>query len=203
VNDLSLTHALNTWATQHDGYEDGFSAYAVASEPLFLLALVVLFAVVWGSLRTVARRAAVAAGASAAVALTLGQLVSHLVDRPRPFVAHPHLIHLFAPHAADAGFPSDHATAAFAIAVAVLLRKRLWGLIALAAATLLALSRVVIGVHYPVDVLAGAALGAATALLLYLPLLRALTDGLADRLGLVLDRIVSGIAGAGRHSHPA
>ena len=64
-------------------------------------------------------------------------------------------MHLFAAHAADAGFPSDHATAAFAIAVALLLRSRTWGAIALVAATVLAVTRVAMGIHYPTDVLAG------------------------------------------------
>ncbi|MGN6816789.1 MAG: phosphatase PAP2 family protein [Solirubrobacterales bacterium] len=78
--------------------------------------------------------------------------------RARPFVADPHGVHLFAGHAADPGFPSDHATAAFAIAVAIFLRKRAWGIFALVAATVLSVGRVALGVHYPSDVLAGAAL---------------------------------------------
>ncbi len=187
MNDLEITHDLNAWAARHDGVEDPISAYASASEALFLLLLFVLFAVVWGRMRMLARRAAVGAAASAGVALLIGQVLSHLVDRPRPFVAHPDLVRIFAPHAADPSFPSDHATASFAIATAILLRNRLWGSIALAAATLLAISRVVIGVHYPLDVLAGAALGSAVALALYLPAARRVTDHVADRLGAGFD----------------
>ena len=189
MNDLSISHGLNSWATRHDGFEDPISAYASASEALFVLLLVVLFAVVWGRMRTLARRAAVAAGASAGIALLLGQVVSHLVDRPRPFVAHPGLIHLFAPHAADASFPSDHTTASFAIATAIVLRSRLWGSLALVAAALLGVSRVVIGVHYPLDVLAGAALGSAVALALCLPPARRVTDRVADVLGAAFDAL--------------
>jgi undecaprenyl-diphosphatase len=100
------------------------------------------------------------------VALACAQLLSRIVDRPRPFVADPGGVHLFARHAADAGFPSDHATAAFAIATALLLHDRRLGAIVLAAAALLAAGRVALGVHYPSDVLAGAALGAAVALAL-------------------------------------
>ena len=64
--------------------------------------------------------------------------------------------------------PSGHASAAFAAAVAVgLVHPRLrWPLVALA--SLIAISRVWLGVHYLSDVLAGAALGAAVALLLWL-----------------------------------
>ncbi len=201
MNDLAITHDLNAWAMRHDGVEDGISAYAAVSEALFLLLLAVLFVAVWGRMRSLARRAAVAAGASAGIALLIGQLLSHVVDRPRPFVAHPGLVHLFAPHAADASFPSDHATAAFAIATAILLRNRMWGLLTLAAAIALAASRVVIGVHYPLDVLAGAALGAAVALVLFAPGPRRLTDRIADTTGAALDGALSRartLAGVGR-----
>lgn len=187
MNDVQLTHALNAWATRHDGFEDPISAYASASEALFALLLVVLFAVVWGQMRTLARRAAVAAGASAGLALLIGQILSHLVDRPRPFVAHPGLVQLFAPHAADASFPSDHTTAAFAIATAITLRNRVWGVPALLAAAALGASRVVIGLHYPLDVTVGAVVGTVVALALYAPAPRRLTDRLADSMGAIFD----------------
>ena len=67
-------------------------------------------------------------------------------------------------HAADPGLPSDHATAAFAIAVD-LLTHRVGGLLVLGAAGVLAFGRVLLGVHYPTDVLAGAILCALVALL--------------------------------------
>lgn len=132
-----------------------------------------------------------AAAASAAVSLTVGAVLSHLVDRARPFVADPGGIHMFGRHAADAGFPSDHATASFAIATAILLRNRRWGAVAMALATVLALTRVAIGVHYPTDVLAGAALGATAALALWWEPVRTRLDALADRAGSVLDGAVA------------
>ena len=115
-------------------------------------------------------------------------MISELVDRARPFVADPHGVHLFASHAADPGFPSDHATAAFAIAVAIVLRKQAWGIFALVAATVLSIGRVALGVHYPSDVLAGAVLGSAAALVLWLPPLRTRIDRLADWIGGYWDR---------------
>jgi undecaprenyl-diphosphatase len=125
----------------------------------------------------------------AGLGLLAAKLISELVDRARPFVAEPHQVHLFAAHAADPGFPSDHA-AAFAIAVAIMLRKRTWGWVALGFATVLAIGRVGLGVHYPSDVSAGAALGAAAALLLWMPPLRQRVDRLADRAGGYWDRAV-------------
>jgi undecaprenyl-diphosphatase len=150
-------------------------------------ALIVLFVLLPGARRHAGRRIAVAAAASAAVALAIGAVLSHLVDRARPFVTDPGGVHQFAHHAADAGFPSDHATASFAIATAIVLRNRRWGIVALVLATLLALTRVAIGVHYPSDVLAGAALGAASALALWQPPIRRRLHALADWAGGLLD----------------
>jgi undecaprenyl-diphosphatase len=104
-------------------------------------------------------------------------------------------VHLFAHHAADAGFPSDHTTAAFAIGIALVLRFRTWGTIVLVLATLLAVTRVGMAIHYPTDVLGGAAIGALSALVLYLPPLRALLDRLADAAGALLDAITRGTVG--------
>src|SRR3954454_3189366 len=185
--DFTILRHLNALFAHHDGLEDPLVAYANASEAVFLVLLIAAFVVVRGAAAQATRRAVVAAGFSAALGLAVGQVLSRLVDRPRPFVDHPGAVHLFSHHAADAGFPSDHATAAFAIATALLLRSRAWGLAAMAAATVLSVTRVAMGVHYPSDVLAGAALGALAALTLNLPRLRVLLDGLPDAVGGVLD----------------
>ncbi|MFG2891898.1 phosphatase PAP2 family protein [Streptomyces sp. NPDC048248] len=81
------------------------------------------------------------------------------VRRPRPRVAD------LAPLVRTAGehsFPSSHATSAAAAVVALgALRPAGAALPVLAAAV--CVSRIVVGVHYPTDVVAGAALGALTA----------------------------------------
>jgi undecaprenyl-diphosphatase len=185
--DTTLLHALNGFASHHDAFEDPLALYVGASQILFmaLLALLVLADRAGGRLR----RAAVAGGLGAGLALLCAQVVSRAVDRPRPFVADPAGVHLFAKHAADAGFPSDHATAAFAIATALALRDRRWGGVVLALATVLAVGRVALGVHYPTDVLGGAALGAAVSWLLYARAVRTRIDRLADWAGRPIDAV--------------
>ena len=102
------------------------------------------------------RRAAIAAPMAAAIGLGVNQVLSHLWERVRPTLAHPDQAHLFfVPPSGDPSFPSDHATAAFAIAFAVFFLARRVGVGFLVAATLVALSRVFIGLHYPSDVVAG------------------------------------------------
>lgn len=175
----------------HDGFEDTLLFYVEASELLFLATLGVVFLLAGGLRFRDWRRATVAAVLSAGLALAIGKAISELVDRARPFVADPHGVHLFSSHAADPGFPSDHATAAFAVAVAILLRKRGWGVAALVAAAIVSVGRVALGFHYPSDVLAGAALGAAAAVALWSPVLRCRVDALTDFLGSAVDRLFS------------
>jgi undecaprenyl-diphosphatase len=193
--DTSVLHVLNGFLVRHDGVEDPIVAYVNAAELLFAGMLAAAFVLVGGHLRRDTRRAAVAAGLSAGVALVVAHFLTTLVDRPRPFAADPGGVHLFARHAADPGFPSDHATAAFAIAVALMLRNRAWGAVVLVFATVLGVGRVAMGVHYPTDVLGGAALGALIALALWWPPVRALIHRVADRAGGLLDGAVRALVG--------
>jgi undecaprenyl-diphosphatase len=187
--DWSIVHSMNEFLAGHDAIEDPLLAYVQAAEALFLamLVLVCVFArhQRWASVRN----AAVAAGLSAGLGLLVAKLITEIYHRPRPFVAHPGAVHLFASHAADAGFPSDHATASVAIAVAILLRSKLrWGSVCLAFAVILLVGRVALGFHYPTDVLGGAAIGALAAVILWIRPIREAIDALSDRAGRLLDR---------------
>lgn len=88
--------------------------------------------------------------------------LKQLVDRPRPFTTIA-ADHVLGGHPGSSSMPSGHATTAFAGAVALgyVVRRAAPLLLALAAA--IAYSRVYLGVHYPFDVVAGAALGASVA----------------------------------------
>jgi len=178
MSDYHVFRWANDLAARHDGFEDPLRAYVQASEVLFALAVVAL--IVFATPRI--RRAAVAAVLSAGLALLVAHFVAAAVDRARPFVDHPHA-HLFLAHSADPGFPSDHATGAFAIAFALVLRDRICGIVTLALALILSFGRVALGVHYPSDVFAGALLGLAAASVLWIPPLRERVDRLGDALG--------------------
>ncbi|HET9103797.1 MAG TPA: phosphatase PAP2 family protein [Solirubrobacteraceae bacterium] len=182
--DWSIAHALNSFLARNDVVEDPLLLYVQASEALFLGMLVAVIALARHAAGASIRRAAAAAGLSAALALLVGKLITEVYDRPRPFVAHPGQVHLFISHAADASFPSDHATAAAAIAVAILLRSKLrWGAVVMLFTVILMFGRVALGFHYPTDVIGGALIGALAALYLWTRPARSLIDTATDRAG--------------------
>lgn len=100
-------------------------------------------------------KALVAAG----VAFGVREVLGVLVGRARPFVTLADVQPLIAMDSTHDSFPSGHAAAAFAIALVVWKHDRDWGAAFLILATLVALSRVFVGVHYPSDIVAGALLG--------------------------------------------
>ncbi len=99
----------------------------------------------------------------AAVLLTLfGQAVKHISQIPRPPRVLPsESFHLIGPDWGYNSFPSGHASMIFSLAgVFSLTVKRNWlRLLFIGLASVIAAARIVVGVHWPVDVLAGAALG--------------------------------------------
>ncbi|WP_424713948.1 phosphatase PAP2 family protein [Methanobacterium sp.] len=98
-------------------------------------------------------------------------LLKIIVAEPRPFVVLPHVIQLVSESEAY-GFPSGHAASSFSVMMVIGLKYRLhikgktYRLLypLLAFASLIAFSRVYIGVHYPLDVIFGAIVGILSAL---------------------------------------
>ncbi len=91
--------------------------------------------------------------------------LKYWVDAPRPqLLLPPEAIHVAGVELTSYSFPSGHTATAFAVAAAMLwtlpasLRAR-WMAPALVCAALVGVSRIGVGAHWPVDVLAGAAIG--------------------------------------------
>ncbi len=105
-------------------------------------------------------RAAAAGALAVLTAAMLVTLLKDLFDRARPPVADPALDPIGV-LPASSSFPSGHAATAFAAAVAVALVYPRLGRPLLVLAAVVAISRVYLGVHYVLDVAAGALLGIA------------------------------------------
>jgi len=95
------------------------------------------------------------------VALAINRIIASLWFRERPFLAH-RIAHPWI-NSHDASFPSDHASASFAIAFAVLFIDPVVSALFLFFALVIAVGRLLIGAHYPGDVGAGLLVGALSA----------------------------------------
>ncbi|PKM66613.1 MAG: hypothetical protein CVU95_10045 [Firmicutes bacterium HGW-Firmicutes-2] len=80
-------------------------------------------------------------------------IIRHFVKRERPFVMY--AIEPLISHDKGPSFPSKHGTSAFAIAFAIFWIHPLIGGVAIVLALLTGISRIMVGVHYPSDILAG------------------------------------------------
>jgi len=109
--------------------------------------------------RVHAQRAVYRALVSAVTALFGNALISLAFFRTRPFAALDRVTLLIGEPLTPKSFPSDHAAMAFAIAVSVWFAWPRLGRWMIAVAALVAVGRVYVGVHYPGDIIAGAALG--------------------------------------------
>jgi undecaprenyl-diphosphatase len=146
-----------------------------------LVGILLAFALLWGrrwstgrregwlGLNPVAWSVLVAGLLSGAIRLPLAAWVAR--ERPSNFDSATPLEQVFG----HSSFPSGHTTTSFAIATVLVLTlwgsRTAWaGWLAMLWASLVGLSRVYVGVHFPSDVLGGAALGTSCGAVIYLVL---------------------------------
>jgi undecaprenyl-diphosphatase len=139
------------------------AAIVVVAQYFFLISIAIT-GLVWLGLPAYRKWTLATAGITGGLAgLGLIAAAGVLYYDPRPFVAG-HIHPLFA-HAADNGFPSDHAALTMFLAVCVLFCSRPWGTVLTINALLVGTARVLAHVHSPLDIAAGYLIGAAAAAL--------------------------------------
>ncbi|GAA4786824.1 phosphatase PAP2 family protein [Streptomyces ziwulingensis] len=168
--DVDLLYDINGLAKDAPHWFDRVMEFTGEYGLLFAVLLLVLWC--WWTVR---RRGGEEAASSVAaliwaplaagVAVLVNVPIRGFVERPRPFKDHEGL-EVLVSGKNDFSFVSDHATLVMAMAVALFVAHRRFGLVALVLALFGGFIRVYMGVHYPTDVIGGFALGTAVALLL-------------------------------------
>jgi undecaprenyl-diphosphatase len=165
--DYSIFQQINNLAG-HWAFLDALAIFLAGNFQYFLSGFLLLYLLIGKSqAEKVKNRWMVAvAFLSAAVSrLVFCEIIKVLINRPRPFETY-NLIPLLSNEIGQS-FPSGHAAFFFALAMAVTLfnkkvhleRSRRAGIWLFVGAFLISLARIYAGVHYPSDILAGAAVG--------------------------------------------
>jgi undecaprenyl-diphosphatase len=161
--DWRFYKAIYEVSLHHHGIGTAFSDIEKVSIPFMVVVTVGLWLLARPGGSEKWKLAAVSGLGSAALALGVNRLISSEIwDRQRPYLSH-HIAHPWI-SSHDPSFPSDHASATFAIAFAVLAFDVVAGGIFLFLALVISVGRLFIGAHYPGDVGAGLLVGLAAAL---------------------------------------
>mgnify|MGYP002409371894 FL=1 len=126
-------------------------------------------------------------GLEALVVMGLSQIVVQslklILSRQRPYKIIEQL-HTFGINLKDYSFPSGHTTASFSIATVLALNIPIISLLTFLIATIIGMSRIYLGVHYPTDVVAGIILGVGSSILVHMYVLEYIKE-FAKLMGLV------------------
>lgn len=163
----ALFHLINGLAG-NSSLADSLGRFA-SNAFLYLFGTIVLALSAWRAFRGRLGSKAVplaTAAFSLVIALGIGLLVKELVAEPRPFITHAD-VHVLVARPSGYSFPANHAVAGAALATAAVLGWPRWSALWICAAGLVGFARIYVGVHYPVDVAAGFALGIAVALAIH------------------------------------
>lgn len=87
----------------------------------------------------------------------IAELIRLFWSRPRPFIENN--VNLLVEMAPKPSFPSGHASACFALSFVVYHYNKKAGIFFFIASFLVSIARVFVGVHWPTDILGGAAVG--------------------------------------------
>jgi undecaprenyl-diphosphatase len=152
--DIALTQAINSFAGRSAALDALMLAVTQWGVPVMVAAVALTWWQKGGD--KAERHVTVSAGLAFILGLAVNQAILLFVHRMRPYDAG--LTHLMLSPSADPSFPSDHATAGFAIALSYVFHRRSFkAALSLAAAALISVSRIYAGTHYVSDILGGAA----------------------------------------------
>ncbi len=126
--------------------------FVFSAKYLFVLSILILGAYFFFRKWPAQKRMALFAVPAGLLTYLLGLIGNRLYYNPRPFVVG-HFIPLIA-HVADNGFPSDHTLLVSSLAAVGTYWNKWLGITLWVIAILVAISRVYVGLHHPIDVVA-------------------------------------------------
>ncbi len=170
--ETSWVRALNSWGENH------ISLVRISSNDLVYL--VILLSAIWIFAKILRRypirsgwkdfianlfvKGVVIFAIPVGIATLVSELISVIYVRQRPFVAVSE-VKLLVPHSADGGMPSHHIVFMVALITTVFFYERRFATFLALLTLVTGVARVVAGIHYPSDIVAGAVLGAGIAYL--------------------------------------
>ncbi|HMO30014.1 undecaprenyl-diphosphatase [Enterovirga sp.] len=153
----SLHHMLFLALNASDAPPAMLVAFAILCAKYLYFLVPLHLALVWYAGPSELRFVAIVGGLAMAGALLASGLIGHFMPTPRPFVLG--IGHTLVEHRPSAAFPSNHTIVCFAWASVLAIYGHLR--LALAAGViglLVGWSRIYLGVHFPLDIVGGAAL---------------------------------------------
>jgi undecaprenyl-diphosphatase len=151
-----------------DGLIKGFSNDYFALVTSCLILVWIWFGTRSGTDRQNMQKAVLVAAISIGLTSLLVLISNELYFRTRPFNAlPPGSVNLIFYRPTDSSFPSNLASVLFALAWPIFIKNKREGSLMLGIALLAGFGRVYMGVHYPLDILGGAAFGFVGALLAF------------------------------------
>ncbi len=164
ILDTKLFFALNSLAGTSE-FLDGVIIF-FADHLSYLLALLFLW-IVLSSRRQFREKVillCVGFGSALIARFAIVEFIRLFIHRPRPFDA----LEVTQLLTSDNwSFPSGHASFFFALSTALYLYDKKWGIGFFIATLFITLSRVIAGIHYPLDILGGAFVGIMSALAVF------------------------------------
>lgn len=141
--------------TNHSLFADNFMIFG-ARFIIFITLLLIFILAIKGT--TKEKKALILVLVSIPIIILLIKIIHIFFYEPRPFITY-NFTPLFSFNP-DASFPSRHASIMAGIAFSYLYYKSKWGIPLLLLASWVSISRVYVGVHYPIDILGGILVGA-------------------------------------------